>query len=276
MNLSKLMVIENKVPRTCIYCGAPVMIEDDGSGTPSVRCVNQRCFKKVADEALYWLKSIGYKDYWTEELLFRLAETGVIRSLTDLYKISLFQIADSLMEKTTSVLSNRLYMSLQASVGNISIAQFLVGLCIPYCGERICLKASEKISSVEDIVKVMGSREMSRVLGTKQRVVVGWLSNKSSLIEELFVKVKPRLNSVETRKVAKLVGLNICISGILNSPRERFVDTIKQNGGNFQLRLIRKTKYLLVGRDPEAKVLEKAKKYRTKILTENEFWELLE
>lgn len=262
---SKLMNFSDK----CIYCGAQVIVYDG-----VFVCVNQSCYKKIADDVLHWLKSIGYDRYFTEEFLFRLAQTGVVKNLIDLYKISLFQIADSLMEKTHSIISNKLYRTIQASVGNISINEFLVGLNIPYCDKKICAKLSKKINSSEDVLKVFGSKEATELLKNRQKDIVSWINNKSDFIEDLFLKVKPKVKHEKVK--GKLFGTYIFITGILNYPREKFVEIIAQNEGIFSLKLIRKVKFMLVGINPDPKMLEKAKKYKTKTITEEEFWRMLE
>jgi DNA ligase (NAD+) len=72
-----------------------------------------------------------------------------------------------------------------------------------------------------------------------------------------------------------LTGLTFVITGSLASmPRSKGEELIRQLGGSASDSVTKKTGYLVVGESPGSK-LQKAQRYGTKLLSEQEFLELL-
>jgi DNA ligase (NAD+) len=72
-----------------------------------------------------------------------------------------------------------------------------------------------------------------------------------------------------------LAGLTFVITGTLASmPRSKAEELIGQLGGSASDSVTKKTDYLVVGESPGSK-LQKARQYDTKLLSEEEFLELL-
>ena len=72
-----------------------------------------------------------------------------------------------------------------------------------------------------------------------------------------------------------LAGLTFVITGTLASvPRSKAEELIGQLGGSASDSVTKKTDYLVVGESPGSK-LQKAQRYDTKLLSEEEFLELL-
>jgi DNA ligase (NAD+) len=72
-----------------------------------------------------------------------------------------------------------------------------------------------------------------------------------------------------------LAGLTFVITGTLASmPRSRAEELVRQLGGSTSDSVTKKTDYLAVGESPGSK-LQKAQRYGTKLLSEQEFLELL-
>lgn len=269
----RIVLLENLIPNSCPHCGAGIVIGTGGTtNAPTVRCINERCFKRVADEALAWLIQAGI-DGFDESILLAMAKNGCLKEIVDLYKVSSFEITDSINSKNHK-LGQRLYAAVQASVGTMKIGQFIAGMGLPDCTETECLKLADRITSFEGIIKVLESEYTSKLLGARQADAVEWFLNKYQIIDELFRKVNPKLVKIEAVN-KRLAGLSFYIAGSFSTPKERFVESIKQHGGVFKLRLTRKTSFFLLGDNPDSKVLEKSLRYKINTISENVFWRML-
>jgi DNA ligase (NAD+) len=77
------------------------------------------------------------------------------------------------------------------------------------------------------------------------------------------------------KKEGRLKGMKFAITGSLSiGPRNKIVELIVKNGGEFTSSVSKKTTHLIVGESPGSK-LEKAKKLGIKIITEKEFLKMI-
>ncbi len=91
-----------------------------------------------------------------------------------------------------------------------------------------------------------------------------------------FVKILPRFRNEAGASSTKLAGLNIVVTGTISGmDRYEMEKFIKENGGNFQKSITKKTDYLVVGYNPGASKLKKAADYGIKQLKESEFFDML-
>ena len=72
----------------------------------------------------------------------------------------------------------------------------------------------------------------------------------------------------------KLAGTTWVITGTLSQARDHFQELIRGHGGRTVAGVSKKTDYLLAGEEAGTK-LEKARRFRVKVLNEQEFWALL-
>jgi DNA ligase (NAD+) len=68
----------------------------------------------------------------------------------------------------------------------------------------------------------------------------------------------------------------ICITGSLSKKRDEYIKIIEDNGGSFINSISKKTNILLIGNNVGAVKTTKAKECGTKVITEDEFNQMLE
>ena len=73
----------------------------------------------------------------------------------------------------------------------------------------------------------------------------------------------------------KLEGLTICITGKLSKKRDEYVAIIEENGGHFINSVSSKTNILLAGENVGANKYTAAEKCGTKVISEDEFMQMI-
>ena len=71
------------------------------------------------------------------------------------------------------------------------------------------------------------------------------------------------------------MGKTFCITGKLSKPRKDFEKIIKENNGKYTS-VNKNLNFLIIGDGAKDHKITKAQSFGTKILTEQEFWDLIE
>ena len=120
--------------------------------------------------------------------------------------------------------------------------------------------------------------ELLEVEGIGQVVaesIFGWFADPDN--NKLLQKFqKLGVEPVYKKAGGRLVGFNFVVTGTLESMgRDIAADKIRSLGGTFQTTVAKDTTYLVAGANVGASKLEKATKYGTTVLNEQDFLQLL-
>ncbi|HBA36697.1 TPA: NAD-dependent DNA ligase LigA [Candidatus Falkowbacteria bacterium] len=275
-------------PKVCPMCGGEVIKEKD---EVAYRCADKRCYavnlrrighfvsKGAAD-----LEGLGPK------LIEQFLTSGLIKDAADLYvlrKEDLLGLERFAEKKADNVIK------MMADRRVLTVERFIYGLGIRHVGEETAallaeaLRLSGKISIPELIragqkFQADDWEKMSDIGPIVARSIVAFWHDKHDL--ELLKKFHD--NGVTLRATAsgstaaalagkKLAGRVFVLTGSLSGlTRGEAKDKIKILGGKTKENVTRETDYVVVGADPGSKY-EQAKKLGIKILTEEEFLQII-
>jgi DNA ligase (NAD+) len=164
---------------------------------------------------------------------------------------------------------------------SVPFPKVLFGIGIRFVGATVAEKLAEHFGSLENLEKATYEELIQAPeIGEKIAVsVLGFFKNEESQVFLQKLKSAGVQLAMPEGKEAEsdvLAGLSFVISGVFTLfSREELQDKIKANGGKLISSVSAKVNFLVAGENMGPAKLEKATKLGVKILTENEFTELL-
>ncbi len=159
---------------------------------------------------------------------------------------------------------------------NLTQNQYYDKECIPLGDDNTFFDPLSMIALSADALTV------NMNINDEEKEFVGiWAADAMKAVNNIslypsFAKILPRFRNEAGANSSKLAGLNIVVTGTISGmDRYEMEKFIKENGGNFQKSITKKTDYLVVGYNPGASKLKKAADYGTKQLKESEFFDML-
>lgn len=228
----------------------------------------QRSLEHFASKGALDIDTLGEKN------VKLLVESELVSDLADIYQVtksdllSLDRFADISAEKLLGAIVAKKQPPLE---------RFVYGLGIRHVGVQTAIDIVSKFESLE-LLSHATIDELRAVDGVGEVVaesIAAWFADEDNLallrkFEQL--NVRPSFN----RTSGKLTGKNFVITGTLETMgRDEAAAKIRALGGTFQTAVAKDTDYLVVGGKVGAGKLQKAEKYGTKIISEQELRELL-
>ncbi|MBF0465862.1 MAG: NAD-dependent DNA ligase LigA [Nitrospirae bacterium] len=280
-------------PSACPVCGSDVVKEaasDETTEAAAYRCIGLNCsaqaigrLKHYVSRAAMNIEGLGRK---TIEMFY---EKGLIKSITDIYKLEAFKIygLPGFAEKSV----DNLFISIENSK-KATLARFLYALGLRHAGEFVSKVLAVRYKSIdklyhikhEELVETEGLGEIiaesiaeffndeKNIQAIKEILNKGvQLSNpdyKSNVSSE---DVQPGLFGAKL----PLDGLKVVITGTLPVERKRLEALISENGGKVASAVSKETSYVIAGDKPGSK-FDKAKILNIKIITYEEFLKLMD
>ena len=213
------------------------------------------------------------------ETIEDLYEKGLVRDIADLYTLRMEDLLS--LERWAEKSARNLLKSLDESK-SVPFERVLYGLGIRYVGETVAKRLASVFHSIgqlrdasfETLVGVdeIGERIAQSVLDYFKDERNVWIVER---LESYGLKMAID-ESVLANKSDKLKGLTIVISGTFaRHSRDEYKAMIEQHGGKNTGSISKKTNYLLAGENMGPSKLEKATALGIKILSEDEFLNLL-
>ncbi|MGK7895281.1 MAG: NAD-dependent DNA ligase LigA [Xenococcus sp. (in: cyanobacteria)] len=274
-----------QIPNNCPECNSELFRP---AGESVTRCVNSSCPAILRGSLVHWasrdaldIRGLG------EKIVILLINNNLLRSIADLYQLSVAEIAslERMGDKSAQKLVNAI-----ADSKKQSYARFLYGLGIRYVGN---VNAKILAENFPDIDKLMQASlyDLEAVYGIGEEIaqsVFQWFKNSSNqeLITALqkvglqFSEQASSSNSNNNNKKAANItqifaGKTFVITGTLPSlKRNEAKELIEQAGGKVTGSVSKKTDYLLAGENAGSK-LTKARNLGITELTEQQLFDLL-
>ncbi len=206
-----------------------------------------------------------------------LVEKGLIHSFADLYDLTFDQliVLDRMAEKS----ADNLLKGLESSK-NVPFERVLFALGIRYVGETVAKKLAKGLKSIDNI-KNSTFEELINVDEIGEKIAI---SVQQFFLEDRNIKIIDRLKNVglqfeikeKTGSTEYLKGLTFVVSGVFNTfSRDELKQVIEINGGKNSSSISSKTNYLVAGENMGPAKLKKATDLGVKIISEDEFIQLL-
>jgi DNA ligase (NAD+) len=267
-----------KFPTKCPVCGSPV--ERDEGGV-YYRCVGPLCPAQLKEKLRFYahrdamdIEGLG------ESIIDQLVDSGLVRSIPDLYRLTLDQLLQ--LERIAKKSAQNLLDGIADSKSR-GLARLLAGLAIRHVGVNVAELLAREFPNVNDLMKASVER-LSRISGIgsvlAQSIYDFFHStagqNAVEELRSLGVKLtedaKP---SPAALGGADLTGKTFVVTGTLeNYSRDEIERLIKDLGGKPTGGVSKKTDYVVAGENAGSK-LDKAKELGVTVLTEKEFDKLI-
>lgn len=244
-------------------------------------CPNQiGCSPQIKGRIVHFISRKALNiDGLGEETIELLFSKGLIKDVADLYLLKKEQLLN--LERFAEKSADNAIRSIEESK-NVPFPRVLYGIGIRYVGETTARKLALHFSNIEAIEKATTEQllEVEEVGDRIAQSIVEYFSNPLSIdiverlkIAGLQLKVDEALN----QKLSNILeGLSIVISGTFSRiSRDELKEVIQKHGGKNVSSVSASTSMLVAGDKIGPAKLEKAQKLGVRIVSEDEFFELI-
>ena len=215
-----------------------------------------------------------------EETVELLYSKGLIHDVADLYTLSKEQLLG--LDRFAQKSADNAIASIKKSL-EIPFPRVLFGIGIRYVGETTAKKLAQHFESLEAIMNattddLLAVDEVGERIAASIKEFFSIPKNRDivSRLREFGLQLQVDKSQFEALS-AKLVGMNVVISGSFSSiSREELKELIAKHGGNNQSAVSGNTTMLVAGDKIGPAKLDKARKLGVRIVSEEEFFKLIQ
>ena len=262
----------------CPECGTPLVRFE---GEAAHYCLNETaCPPQIKGKIEHFISrramNIDGLGPETVDMFYRL---GLIKDAADLYRLTVDDIKelDRMGRKSAENIVNGI-----AASHSVPFERVLFALGIRFVGETVAKKIARSFKNIDEVEQATLETLVNiDEIGEKiAQSIVSYFANplNRSLVERLkeaglqFSRSEEDLSGYTD----KLAGQSIVISGVFeHHSRDEYKEMIERNGGKNVGSISAKTSFILAGANMGPAKLEKAQKLGIRILSENEFLDLL-
>jgi DNA ligase (NAD+) len=263
-----------RMPKKCPLCGEKIVKPE---GEAMHRCPNRACPSRGLETLINWVQGPADIEGVGEQLMRRLWELGLVRSLPDLYRLTKEQLLelDGFAETSASKAIEAIELSKRTPFSRV-----LLGLNIPDVGWVTAQSLARHFGSVdklaeasqEDVVEVEG------IGPERAEAIVEWFADDAnrSLVEELRqLGLRFEAGPEERPVEGPLTGSTYVITGTLEGfSRDEARKALEAKGAKVADSVSKKTTGVVVGESPGSKAA-KAEQLGVPVLDEAALKKLL-
>lgn len=257
-----------EVPTKCATCGEKLTRRGE-----YLLCTNLECRALKEGRIHRW---VGVQDIheWGDKLIAQLVDAKLVKEPSDLYKLKPEDIAK--LERRGMVIGKKVIDNLHAKLP-LTLPIFLASLGIDeFALETAKLIVSSGFDTLEK-VQAATAEDFAKLKGmgpVRAKFVADGLKARAEEIKRLLeVGVVP----VAPSAGGGLSGKTFCFTGALSRPRKEYENMVDKHGGSVLSGVTKDLKYLVMA-DPNSgsSKAEKAKKYGTECINEDQFLEIVQ
>jgi DNA ligase (NAD+) len=263
-----------RMPKKCPLCGAEIVKPE---GEAMHRCPNRACPSRGLETLNNWVMAAADIEGVGEQLVRRLWELGLVRSLPGLYRLTKEQLIelDGFQEKSAS----NAIAAIDASKA-VPFSRVLFGLNIPDVGWVTAQSLARHFGSVERLSAASQEdvQEVDGIGPERAEAIVEWFADAENraLVDELQqlglrLEAGPEERPVE----GPLTGSTYVVTGTLEGfSREEARKALEEKGAKVGDSVSKKTTGVVAGENPGSK-LAKAEQLGVPVLDEAALKKLL-
>lgn len=267
-------------PTLCPSCGTP-LIKPEGEARHF--CPNaEGCPPQQMGKVEHFISRRALNiDGLGQETVALLFSSGLITNAADLYKLTVPKLAK--LERFAAKSAHNAVASIEASK-QIPFARVLYGISIRYVGETTARSLAEHFGSIENLAKA-SVEELTQVPDVGERIaqsIVQYFTHPNNIaLVEALTQAGLQMAQTEADKPTTLSnaldGLSVVISGSFSRiSRDDLKKLIAQHGGRNVSGISASTSMLVAGDKIGPAKLQKATQLGIKIVSEDEFFSLIE
>jgi DNA ligase (NAD+) len=264
-----------RMPASCPLCGAEIVRPE---GEAMHRCPNRACPSRGLESLINWVQAAADIEGVGEQLIRRLWDLGLVRSVPQLYRLTKEQLLelDGFQEKSASNAVAAIEQSKR-----VPFRRVLFGLNIPDVGWVTAQNLARHFGSVDRLLEATQEDilEVDGIGPERAEAIAEWFGDEENrrLVAELR-ELGLRLESGEEDRPVEgpLTGRAYVVTGTLEGfSRDEAKAALEAKGAKVSDSVSGKTTGLVVGEEPGASKLKKAEKAGVPILTEDDLVALL-
>jgi DNA ligase (NAD+) len=263
-----------RMPTHCPLCGVEVVKPE---GEVMHRCPNRACPSRGLETLIHWVSAAMDIEGVGEQFVRRLWDAGLLRSMPDLYRLTVEQLTE--LDGYAEISATRAVKAIEASKAQ-PFSRVLFGLNIPKIGWVLARTLAHHFGSIDALI-VAGQEELEEADGIgpdRAELVADWFSEEDNveLVQELrSLGLTMTAGEAERPLEGPLSGRQYVVTGTLEGfTREEAKAALERLGAKVSDSVSRKTAGVIVGESPGSK-MQKAGRAGVPILTEADLVELL-
>jgi DNA ligase (NAD+) len=263
-----------RMPSHCPLCGTEIVKPE---GEAMHRCPNRACPSRGLESLINWVQAAADIDGVGEQLVRRLWELGLVRSLPELYRLTKEQLLE--LDGFAEISATNTVNAIEASK-QIPFRRVLFGLNIPDVGWVTAQNLARHFGSVERLADATQEEiiECEGIGPERAEAIAEWFSDAENrrLIEELrSIGLRFEADEDDRPVVGRLTGSQYVVTGTLESfTREEARAALEALGAKVSDNVSKKTTGVVVGESPGSKVA-KAERAGVPLLSEDDLKRLL-
>ncbi len=264
-----------QMPKRCPVCGGHIVRQE---GEAASRCVNTNCPARLKESVRHFAsRSVMNIDGMGEALVDQLVEHGLVKSVSDIYGLTLEQLVD--LERMGKKSAENVLRNIENSRQN-PLPRLLVGLGIGFVGVRTAVLLAETFGSLDAIAEAdEQTLQEAEEVGPKvaKSIHEFFREPRNRELVERLRKAGLKFDHPKKARAAAgpFAGLTFVLTGTLGSmTREEAGERIVKAGGKVSGSVSKKTSFVVVGEEAGSK-LDKAKTLGVEVLTEEQFLDKL-
>jgi DNA ligase (NAD+) len=256
-----------RMPKHCPVCGGEIVRAE---GEAVSRCINTNCPARLKESVLHFAaRGVMDIDGMGESLVSQLVDSGLVKNVADLYRLSLDDLVA--LERMGKKSAEKLLKNIESSRQQ-PLPRILNGLGIPFVGERTAQFLADAFGDMDKIAEA-DEEELQRAeeVGPKVSQSIRRFFHEKhnrALIDRLREEGLPFKYQAKRKAGGPLAGMTFVLTGTLpNLSREAAENLIEGAGGKVAGSVSKKTSYVVAGADPGSK-LDKANTLGVKVIDE--------
>lgn len=253
------------IPITCPTCDTNLLIEGEYLNCPNT----EGCISQIEGRIKNWIKELNILELG-DTLIEKLVKAELVKTPADLYTLTVQDLSelDRMGEKSAKNVYNSIW-----GRNPVPLDVFLGALSIPLIGSSSIRLLMEDGYDTLDAVRALTQEETEAIKGmgpARAASLVQGLIDNDDIINQLLD------NGVEIKAiiVGKLTNKSFCFTGTMVNKRAELEQMVKEAGGTIK-NVGKGLDYLVLSDETTTKAI-KAKALGTKLLSEEDFLEMLE
>jgi DNA ligase (NAD+) len=263
-----------EMPKDCPECGTGLVKVKQEEAV--WRCPNTKCPARLANQLRHFAsKSALDIEGLGEKNVEVLVENNLVNNAADFYKLKPDELKK--LERFAEISASKLVNAI-AEKKNPELHRFIYALGIRHVGAQTAVDLANRYKNFERFSEatIENLQEVEGVGQVASESIIAWFGepeNQRLLGDFQTIGVKPKEVHV---KQSVITGKKFVVTGSLSDmDREEAAEKIRSLGGVFQSSVGKDTDYLVTGENTGASKIEKARKYDTEIIDEQQLKKLL-
>jgi len=262
------------MPTECPVCHTAA---EHAEGEVDSYCINIDCPARLVQSLLYFShRGVMNIEGLGEALVTQLFESGLVKSIADLYTLTEEQLLtlERVGKKSAQAVLAQIENSKQAG-----LARVLMGLGVSFVGERTAELLAAEFGSIEAIENAT-QEELEKVQEVGPKVAASvhdfFQNEKNRDLVQRLAELGLKMTAERKQRTTQLEGLTFVLTGTFPTlSREEAKEKIESAGGKVSGSVSKKTSYVIAGEEAGSK-LTKAQELDIPILDEGGLFALIE